>query len=128
MVAHRTPHGDARRDRGRRTGGAGLAVTSDVDIVINTHLHYDHAENNLALPQAQFFVSRAEWEWASDPSSAQAWAYDIDWTNDEVTFMNYTFVGHDHYDVMPGLRIVETPGHTPGTSRYWSPPPRASSA
>jgi len=86
----------------------------DVDVVINTHLHYDHAENNLAFPQAQFFVSRAEWEWASDPSSAQAWAYDIDWTNDEVTFMNYTFVGHDHFDVMPGLRIVETPGHTPG--------------
>ena len=24
----------------------------DIDIVINSHLHYDHAENNLAFPQA----------------------------------------------------------------------------
>ncbi len=39
----------------------------DVDIVINTHLHYDHAENNLAFPQAQFYVSEAEWHWAVGP-------------------------------------------------------------
>ena len=25
--------------------------SQDVDIVINTHLHYDHAENNLAFPR-----------------------------------------------------------------------------
>jgi glyoxylase-like metal-dependent hydrolase (beta-lactamase superfamily II) len=86
----------------------------DVDTVINTHLHYDHAENNLAFPQAQFFVSRAEWEWASDPSSAQAWAYDIEWTDDEVTVLDYCLVQRDHYDVIPGLRIIQTPGHTPG--------------
>ena len=37
---------------------------NDVDTVINTHLHYDHAENNLAFRQAQFYVSAGEWEWA----------------------------------------------------------------
>jgi len=86
----------------------------DVDIVINSHLHYDHAENNLAFPQAQFYVSDEEWRWASDPSSAQAWAYDLEWTGDDVTFMDYCLVQRDHYDVMPGLRIIQTPGHTPG--------------
>lgn len=86
----------------------------DVDIVINSHLHYDHAENNLAFPQAQFYVSDEEWRWASDPSSEQAWAYDIEWTGDDVTFMNYCLVQRDHYDVLPGLRIIQTPGHTPG--------------
>ncbi len=86
----------------------------DIDVVINSHLHYDHAENNLAFPQAQFYVSDEEWRWASDPSSAQAWAYDIEWTGDDVTFMNYCLVQRDHYDVMPGLRIIQTPGHTPG--------------
>jgi glyoxylase-like metal-dependent hydrolase (beta-lactamase superfamily II) len=86
----------------------------DVEIVINSHLHYDHAENNLAFPHAQFFVSGEEWRWANDPSSAQAWAYDIEWTDEDLTFMNYSLVGHDHYDVLPGLRIIQTPGHTPG--------------
>ena len=85
----RAAHDHARGDDRRRAGGAGLAVAGDVDIVINSHLHYDHAENNLAFPQAQFYVSDEEWRWASDPSSAQAWAYDIEWTGDEVTFMNY---------------------------------------
>jgi N-acyl homoserine lactone hydrolase len=88
--------------------------TKDVDLVINSHLHYDHAENNLALSNAQFFVSRAEWEWAADPSNAQAWAYDIDWTGPDLTHMNYTMIQVDHYDVLPGVRVIQTPGHTPG--------------
>ena len=35
--------------------------TTDVNLVINTHMHYDHSGNNLAFPHAQFYVSRAEW-------------------------------------------------------------------
>ena len=42
----------------------------DVDLIINSHLHYDHSENNLAFPQAQFFVSRTEWDFAHDPNHA----------------------------------------------------------
>jgi glyoxylase-like metal-dependent hydrolase (beta-lactamase superfamily II) len=86
----------------------------DVDIVINSHLHYDHAENNTAFPGAQFYVSQAEWEFAQDPSSGQAWAYDIDWTSPDITYMNYTLINADHYDVQPGIRVIKTPGHTPG--------------
>ena len=28
--------------------------------------------------------------------------------------MDYCLVQRDHYDVVPGLRIIQTPGHTPG--------------
>jgi N-acyl homoserine lactone hydrolase len=86
----------------------------DVDLVINSHLHYDHAENNLAFPHAQLFVSRAEWEFAADPGSAQAGLYDLEWTGPDLTHLNYTIVDADHYDVLPGIRIIRTPGHTPG--------------
>jgi N-acyl homoserine lactone hydrolase len=108
------PH-SVRPDEGIDSALAELGwKRTDIDVVINSHLHYDHAENNLAFPQAQFYVSAAEWQWANDPSSAQAWAYDIEWTDDEVTFMNYSLVQADHFDVLPGLRIIQTPGHTPG--------------
>lgn len=86
----------------------------DIDLVINTHLHYDHSSNNLAFPQAQFFVSRAEWEFAADPSSAQRPIYNLEWTSPELSFMNYTLIDADDYDVIQGLRMIRTPGHTPG--------------
>ncbi len=88
--------------------------TRDVDIVVNSHLHYDHCENNVNLPQAQFFVSRAEWEFAAMPTRTQAWSYELEWTSPELTYMNYTLIDADHYDVLPGLRVIKTPGHTPG--------------
>jgi N-acyl homoserine lactone hydrolase len=111
---HLAPHA---LDRGETLDGrlAELGwTTTELDMVINSHLHYDHADNNLALPHAQFFVSRAEWEWAADPSSAQAPLYDLDWTGPDLTYMNYTLVDSDHYEVLPGIRLVQTPGHTPG--------------
>jgi glyoxylase-like metal-dependent hydrolase (beta-lactamase superfamily II) len=87
---------------------------NDVDVVINSHLHYDHCENNIKLPNAQFYVSASEWEFAAHPTETQAWSYNIDWTSPELTYMNYTMINTDHYDVCPGIRVIKTPGHTPG--------------
>src|SRR5579872_6563831 len=36
---------------------------ADIDIVINTHLHVDHCQNNTLFPRATFYLSRPEWEW-----------------------------------------------------------------
>ncbi len=87
---------------------------SDVDVVINSHLHYDHAENNLLLPDAQFYVSAAEWEYARAPIATQRWLYDFPWTDDALTYQNYVLVAADHYDVRPGVRLLQTPGHSRG--------------
>jgi glyoxylase-like metal-dependent hydrolase (beta-lactamase superfamily II) len=87
---------------------------SDVDIVINTHLHYDHAENNLLFPNAQFIVSRTEWEYAQHPIPSQVVLYDFSWTDEVVQKLNYSLVAVDDHDVLPGLRLIQTPGHTPG--------------
>lgn len=93
--------------------GIGWSI-SDVDIVINSHLHYDHAENNLLLPEAQFYVSLAEWEYAQNPIATQRWLYDFEWTDAAVTYQNYVLVAQDHYDVRPGVRLIQTPGHSRG--------------
>ncbi|HEV8063534.1 MAG TPA: N-acyl homoserine lactonase family protein, partial [Acidimicrobiales bacterium] len=38
----------------------------DIDYVINTHLHFDHAGNNDLLGAARFFVQREQYEEAKD--------------------------------------------------------------
>jgi N-acyl homoserine lactone hydrolase len=87
---------------------------SDVDLVINSHLHYDHAENNTRFRNAQFVVSRTEWEYAKDPIPSQRKLYDFAWTDEVVTYMNYQLVSVDDFDVLPGLRLIQTPGHSRG--------------
>lgn len=86
----------------------------DVDIVINSHLHYDHAENNTSFPQARFVVSRTEWEYAKDPIPSQRKLYDFSWTDESITHMNYQLISVDDFDLMPGLRLIQTPGHSKG--------------
>lgn len=58
---------------------------NDITDVILTHLHYDHCGGGvyrdsdgtfrLTFPNAQYHVSRAQWEWAINPNSREADAY-----------------------------------------------------
>ena len=102
-----------------RAGVAGLADVPAEHLGahgahVGTHLHYDHAENNLLLPDAQFYVSLAEWEYAKNPIATQRWLYDFAWTDEVVSFQNYRLVATDHYEVRPGVRLIQTPGHSRG--------------
>lgn len=87
---------------------------SDVDIVVNSHLHYDHAENNTSFRNARFVVSRAEWEYAKSPIPSQAKLYDFAWTDESINHMNYQLISVDDYDLLPGIRLIQTPGHSRG--------------
>jgi glyoxylase-like metal-dependent hydrolase (beta-lactamase superfamily II) len=84
----------------------------DVEYVILTHLHYDHASNNHLFPDAEFFVQRAELEAAADPLPPVASVYhdenlagldDLD-----------TTVVDGGYRLMEGFELLHTPGHTEG--------------
>jgi N-acyl homoserine lactone hydrolase len=96
---------------------AGLAElgwrASDIDVVINTHLHYDHASNNFRFPDARFYVSRTEWEFAANPG-AQVRIYAPEWGEETVDRGQYTLIDSDEYEVLPGVVLICTPGHTPG--------------
>lgn len=87
---------------------------SDVDIVINTHLHHDHCANNALLPGARFYVSAAEWEYAASPIATQRVLYNKAWLAGDLSAFSYSLVDQDYYDVLPGLRLIKTAGHTPG--------------
>jgi len=94
-------------------GGIGWRMR-DVDIVINSHLHYDHAENNPKFAGARFVVSRAEWEYAKNPIPSQRLLYDFAWTDESVHHLDYQLIAVDDYDLLPGLRLIQTPGHSRG--------------
>jgi len=81
----------------------------DIDIVILTHLHFDHVELGYKYTKARFIVQKAELDFARNPHPIAAGEYDKD------TFerLNYEVIEGDK-EVTEGVRILVTPGHTPG--------------
>jgi glyoxylase-like metal-dependent hydrolase (beta-lactamase superfamily II) len=90
-----------------------------IDIVINSHLHWDHCGGNTTLrdggpipafPRARYFASRAEWEHAHERLSRDGVSY-IDANYDPlVESGQMTLVDGDH-EVVPGVRLCRAPGH-----------------
>lgn len=87
---------------------------NDIDIVINSHLHWDHSDNNWRLPNARFYVSLAEWEYAKNPIEIQKKLYQADFNKAPLSVMNYVLVNQDLFEVVPGIKTIETPGHSAG--------------
>ncbi len=85
-----------------------------VDTVINTHLHYDHCDNNNLFPNATFYVSKREWEAASDPIVTQKSIYNGAWKRAPLSLFHYRLVSQDYFEVAPGIVLLETPGHSAG--------------
>jgi N-acyl homoserine lactone hydrolase len=78
----------------------------DVDYVVNTHLHFDHAGNNDLLGSAKFFVQRDQYEQAKDNPSFpnQYW--------------NLPSLSYELLDgparLFDGVEVLPTPGHCKG--------------
>jgi glyoxylase-like metal-dependent hydrolase (beta-lactamase superfamily II) len=94
----------------------------DVDIMIDTHLHFDHAGGNtvrdddgqirLTFPRARYFVQRGEFEWAhrrNERTQASYFPHNFDPVEQAGCF---TFLEGDQ-EIIPGIRARVTPGHTP---------------
>jgi N-acyl homoserine lactone hydrolase len=86
---------------------AGLDMTpGDIDLVINTHLHFDHCGQNAVFKHAAFYVQRSEVIRAERESREL-----FEWFG----FMNARFELLDgDAEVVPGLAVITTPGHTVG--------------
>ncbi len=91
---------------------------SDVDMVINTHLHFDHCGWNVrrdgaklvpAFPRARYLVQRGEWEHAGAPTE-----------RDRASYVEAFFAAAEQQtefldgdtEVLPGIHVEVLPGHT----------------
>lgn len=91
-----------------------------ITIVINTHLHFDHAGGNTTLNgdgqavpafrNARYFVSRGEVEHAEAPSERDRASYLPDNWQPLVATGQLELKEAD-YEVVPGLRLETYPGH-----------------
>ncbi|MET4142370.1 MBL fold metallo-hydrolase [Pedobacter sp. UYP1] len=90
----------------------------DVDYVLMSHLHFDHAggmvhkENNgmeLSFPNATYVIQRGEWEGAftNASSSYRTEIFDFLQRNATLVFVDETG------DLIPGIKHILTGGHTP---------------
>lgn len=90
----------------------------DIDIVINTHLHFDHCGWNTrreggktvpTFPRARYFVQRGEWEHALHPTLRDRSGYIPEFFRPAES--QTEFLEGDQ-EIVPGIRVEVLPGHT----------------
>jgi glyoxylase-like metal-dependent hydrolase (beta-lactamase superfamily II) len=94
----------------------------DVTLVVNTHLHFDHAGGNTyhdaehrlhrAFPNARHVVQQGELEWATHTNERTAASYfPPNW--DPLVAAGKLELLEGDVTLLPGLSVFRTPGHTP---------------
>lgn len=87
----------------------------DIELIIFTHLHWDHCHNLAQFPQARYLVSAREYEFALDPIPPYYKSYEHNKLGKKPPFAGVIFETLEgEVEVMPGIRVFPTPGHSPG--------------
>lgn len=84
----------------------------DIDIVIHTHLHNDHCENDYKCTRARFYVHQKELETIHTPHPLD-YRYMEDYIC-EIEENNQIQTIHEDMEIVPGISVLHTPAHTPG--------------
>jgi len=82
----------------------------DIDIVIQTHLQWDHCANTQKCRHAKVVVQEEELRFALAPHPILAPTYQRSLIRD-LDFM----VVREDFEIAPGIELIPAPGHTPGT-------------
>jgi glyoxylase-like metal-dependent hydrolase (beta-lactamase superfamily II) len=80
----------------------------DIDIIIHTHLHNDHCENDYKCPNAKVYVQEAEYDFFKNPHPIDHRYYP-----DLLDEVDVQTVNGDT-QILDGIDVLLTPGHTPG--------------
>src|SRR5579862_2136369 len=99
---------------------AGIAP-EDIDIVINSHLHFDHCGWNTVrdkngkivptFPKAKYYAPEGEWQYARKPSDRDAISY-IPGNYDPLVESGQMTLLKGGEEIVPGITVKTFPGHT----------------
>ncbi|MBI1788516.1 MAG: MBL fold metallo-hydrolase [Acidobacteria bacterium] len=90
-----------------------------IDIVLNTHLHWDHCGGNTivrdgvaraAFPRAAYYTRRAGWEHAHERHPRDSVSY-IDANYDPLVESGQMRLIEEDAEIVPGIRMHLVPGH-----------------
>jgi glyoxylase-like metal-dependent hydrolase (beta-lactamase superfamily II) len=94
----------------------------DIAIVLNSHLHFDHAGGNTyrneggetlpSFPRARYIVQRGEYDYASHTNERTAASY-FPPNFEPVRAAGLLELVEGDREIVPGVRVIPTPGHVP---------------
>ena len=110
-IGEHIPEADFRQMRFSRTpitdALSGIGVEPhEIDLVINCHLHVDHAGGNVHFRGTRILVQAAELSAAREPDYSVPEDIDLEdgrWEERS-----------GEHEPLPGVRVIPTPGHSPG--------------
>jgi glyoxylase-like metal-dependent hydrolase (beta-lactamase superfamily II) len=117
-VENRGEHGSTALEDGLREAGVS---PEEIVLVINSHLHFDHAGGNMVLengvirpafPRARYVVQRGEYHFATHTNERTAASY---FPHNFVPLAEagrFDFLDGEG-EIVSGIRALPTPGHTP---------------
>ena len=111
---------DRSRNLDHTLAEAGVSP-EDIDIVLATHLHFDHAGGFTVrdrvgrlrpkFPRAQYIARRGEWDDAARQNERMRWAYFAD-DYAPLAAAGVLQLVDDDATIMPGVKVRRTGGHT----------------
>jgi N-acyl homoserine lactone hydrolase len=80
----------------------------DIDIIIHTHLHNDHCENDYLCTNAEVYVQKTEYEFMQDPHPVDHRYYPDVLDENEIVEVD------GDANILDGIDVVWSPGHSVG--------------
>ena len=99
---------------------AAKVAPEDIDVVINTHLHFDHCGWNTVrqgdhvvatFPKAQYYVQEGEWRHGSQQHERDRVSY-LSENYDPLIQAGRMHLLHGDDEILPGISVKVYPGHT----------------
>ena len=80
----------------------------DINAVFFTHLHWDHCGDNASFKNADLYVQRLEYDYIAEEDR-------IGYDRDLVLQSEHQLLDGDKENVLPGISVILTPGHSVGS-------------